>query len=293
MSRISRGKPGLDGKTQVLGVFGYPVEHSLSPAMHNAALKSLDLNCVYLPFSVRPEDLENALRSLTSLNLRGVNLTIPHKEAALKFMDHLDVSATDVGAVNTVSLNEGRLTGYNTDGTGFWAPLSDMGYSCENAHVVVLGSGGAARSVAFKLVREGAKITLVNRTVSRAEKLSLDLKQRYPECSVQVLGSEDQYLKDAVQQATLLVNTTKVGMYPHHENISPIEIDFLRSNLIVYDLVYNPRETCLLQGAHQRGCQTLNGVRMLVMQGAAAFEIWTGYLPDTEVMEHAILQCLP
>ncbi len=293
MSRIAHGKPGLDGKTKVLGVFGYPVDHSLSPAMHNAALNSLNLNCVYLPFMVRPEDLETALKSLSSLNLLGVNLTIPHKETALKFMDYLDDSAVEVGAVNTVNLHEGRLTGYNTDGTGFWAPLSDMHYSCENAETIVLGGGGAARSVAFKLVREGAKVTLVNRTLPRAEQLALELQQHYPECSVQVLGYENRHLKETIQQASLLVNTTKVGMYPHHENSSPIEIDFLTSNLIVYDLVYNPRETFLLQAARSKGCVTLNGVKMLVMQGAAAFEIWTGCRPDTEAMEQAILQCLP
>src|SRR5438067_769020 len=156
--------PPVSGRTKILGVFGFPVEHSLSPAMHNAAIAALGLDYLYIPFSVLPEDIGPAVRSITSLGIVGVNLTIPHKERVLPFLDRVAPEAQAVGAVNTVHNDKGILVGYNTDGEGFAGPLKAQGFECAGKRAVVLGAGGAARSVVYRLARDGAAITLVNRT---------------------------------------------------------------------------------------------------------------------------------
>lgn len=285
--------PPVHGKTQILGVFGFPVEHSLSPAMHNAAIAALGLSYIYLPFQVSPEHLEQAIRSLPALGIVGVNLTIPHKESVLPFLDDITEEAHDVGAVNTVHCVEGKLLGDNTDGRGFFTPLIERGVSISGKQVLVLGAGGAARSVVFRLVREGARVILVNRTRERAEQLAQDVAAAGFGAVVDVLDLSDRVrYAEATRQATLLVNTTRVGMFPHAEELPPVALEEFTPNLTVYDLVYNPIQTRLLQEAEQRGCPVLNGVKMLVGQGALAFERWTGVVPPRDVMENAVIEGL-
>jgi shikimate dehydrogenase len=289
--------PSVNGKTRILGVFGFPVEHSLSPAMHNAAIAALGLNYLYIPFSVLPEDIGPAIRSVVSLGIIGVNLTIPHKERVLPFLDRIAPEALAVGAVNTVHNDNGQLVGYNTDGEGFAGPLNELGFGLRGKRAVVLGAGGAARSVVFRLARENAAVTIVNRTLERAERLAEEARIATDfvrgGARVSCLDFCDRAgLRDALAGAELLVNTTSVGMSPHDGDLPPIPPQAFHPALFVYDLIYNPRETRLMAEARAAGCRTLNGVRMLAWQGAAAFEIWTGVRPDVRVMETAVEQQL-
>ena len=285
--------PLVRGDTRVVGVFGFPVEHSISPAMHNAAFAALRLSYIYVPFPVSPDALGSAIRSLPALGIVGVNLTIPHKENVLPFLDAITDEAREVGAVNTVHCIEGRLLGDNTDGRGFYEPLRALGLSLQGKQAVVLGAGGAARSVVFRLVREGTFVTLTNRTPERAERLAQDAANAGYGAQVRVLsGDREKELRNAVAGAELLVHTTRVGMHPTTEALPTVPLEAFHPNLLVYDLVYNPVETRLLQEARRRGCRTLTGVKMLVYQGAAAFERWTGIWPPTDVMEAAVLEGL-
>jgi shikimate dehydrogenase len=283
--------PAVRGTTKVVGVFGWPVAHSLSPAMHNAAFAELGLDFIYVPFPVAPEALGAALRNLSALGIVGVNLTIPHKESVLPFLEEITEEAQRIGAVNTVHCVDGRLVGDNTDGRGFYEPLREMGVPVAEQRVVVLGAGGAARAVVFQLVREGARVTLTNRTQERAERLAQAVYEAgYPADAVQTLPAEDfTGLADVLADASLLVHTTRVGMHPDTEALPPVPLHTFHANLCVYDLVYNPVETRLLQEARKRGCRTLTGVKMLVYQGAVAFQRWTGHWPPTDVMERAVL----
>ncbi len=286
--------PSVNGKTRILGVFGHPVEHSLSPAMHNAAIAALGLNYLYIPFSVLPDDIGPAIRSLTTLGIIGVNLTIPHKERVLPFLDRIAPEARAIGAVNTVHNDKGQLVGYNTDGEGFAGPLRAQGFNSAGKRAVVLGAGGAARSVVFHLARDGAAITLVNRTLHRAEILAAEVRAACGGAIVDCVDLDDAAgLTGALAGAELLVNTMSVGMSPNEADMPPIPPATLHPRLFVYDLIYNPRETRLLALARAAGCRTLNGVGMLVYQGAAAFEQWTGVRPSVAVMEKAVLANLP
>lgn len=285
--------PALSGSTAVVGVFGFPVAHSRSPAMHNAAFAALGLNYIYVPFPVAPEALGTAIRSLAALGIVGVNLTIPHKERVLPFLDELTEEARNVGAVNTVHQVDGRLLGDNTDGVGFYEPLRELGFEVEGRCVLLIGAGGAARSVAMRLAQEGARIVIANRTLERAQSLARDVARASGGLEPTVIGLDDSgVLARAVGAAELLVNTTKVGMAPEQEAPPPVPAGALHNGLMVYDLVYNPIETVLLREARSRGCRVLTGVKMLVYQGAAAFERWTGVRPPTDVMEAAVLSGL-
>lgn len=282
------------GTTHVVGVFGWPVAHSLSPPMHNAAFAALGLDWAYIPFPVAPENIGTAVQSLNALGIVGVNLTIPHKESVLPFLDEITDEARLVGAVNTVHCVEGRLLGDNTDGRGFYEPLRELGTSVAGKSVLVLGAGGAARAVVFQLAREGAKVFLTNRTQERADRLAQDVRNAgFPADTIQVIAAEDRpLLAEVTRAATLLVQTTRIGMHPESEALPPVPLDAFHTDLMVYDLVYNPVHTRLLQEARQRGCKTMTGVKMLVYQGAVAFQRWTGHWPPTEVMEQAVLRGL-
>ena len=289
--------PCVRGDTRVIGVFGHPVSHSLSPVMHNSALAALGLPYVYIPFAVTPDGLGTALRALAALGIVGVNLTIPHKVSALPFLDETTQEVRDVGAVNTVHCVNGRLLGDNTDGFGFYEPLSELSAAKMGSEAVVLGAGGAARSVAFQLARAGVRLTLANRTPERGSRLIECLAEAgLDRCAAGrhlALPLDDaDGIAHALGAANLLVNTTRVGMVPDHSGPPPVSPRSLHKGLVVYDLIYNPIESTLLKEARARGCRTLNGVKMLVYQGAAAFQRWTGHWPPTEIMEAAVLQAL-
>ncbi len=271
-------------------MFGCPVEHSLSPAMHNAAIAALGLHYTYIPFSVRPDDIGPAIHSLTTLGIVGINLTIPHKERVLPFLDEVAAEARAIGAVNTVHNVDGRLVGYNTDGDGFAAPLARLGWIPSGGVAVLLGAGGAARSVAHRLAREGASVVLANRTLERARCLADEVNALAGRQAANALDAGDrEALGAAVARADLLVNCTSVGMHPREDEMPDVPVQAFRAGLLVYDLIYNPPETALLRAARAAGAATLNGVQMLVHQGAAAFRIWTGMDPPVDVMERAVL----
>lgn len=273
--------------TRVTGVFGYPVRHSRSPAMHNAAFRALGLDVVYVPFEVHPDDLEMAIKGVRALGLLGVNLTIPHKEKVAQFLDWIDEEATRIGSVNTVHNVDGELRGYSTDGRGFIRALQAAGKSPKGSRAVILGAGGAARATAYALAQHGASVTIANRTFSRAVELAESLNP-VVEGEIKAVSLNGEAARKAISVADLLVNCTSVGMYPNVDE-QPIPSEWLHPNLFVYDQIYNPLETRLLRAAKRSGAQTANGVGMLVYQGAISFEIWTGQSPPLAVMERAVL----
>jgi len=274
----------ISGNTRICGVFGWPVRHSLSPPMQQAAFDALNLDWAYLPFAVAPENLERALRALPALGMAGVNCTIPHKESTCAIVNQVDAQAAAIGAVNTVTvLEDGRLEGMNTDARGFVDSLRlDGGFEPADRTVVMIGTGGAGRAMAFGLADAGvSELILVNRTLERAERLAEDL-HAYRKINVRAVkrGAEEEVA--ALAQADLLVNASSLGL--HDVDTLPADPAHLRSDAAVYDAVYTPQWTPLLQAAALRGLKTIPGLGMLARQGAIAFERWTGQKPDVQLM---------
>ncbi len=281
--------PVISGETKLVGLMGYPVEHSLSPKMHNAAFAVSDLQFIYIPFSVLPEDLGPAIRSLIPLGIVGVNLTIPHKERVLPFLDEISPEARAVGAVNTVVNRHGKLTGHNTDGVGFQNALIEFDYQVSGKHAIVLGAGGAARSIVHVLAAQCASVTVVNRSPERAQELVSSVQQVFPESVLNWLSLDDAVkLKEALIRSEVVINTTSVGMHPHVDVDAPVNPEVISSDSIVIDLIYNPVETKLLRESRIRGARTMNGLPMLVHQGAESFRIWTGCKPLISEMYSAV-----
>ncbi|HRE47201.1 MAG TPA: shikimate dehydrogenase [Aggregatilineales bacterium] len=275
----------MDGQTQLLGVMGYPIAHTLSPLMQNAALENLGLNWRYLPLLVHPEKLPDAVRGLSALGFRGVNVTVPHKVSIIPFLDSITDAVKIVGAVNTVRIDNatGKLEGLNTDMTGFLADIAANRVKIgSGAKVIVLGAGGAARAVGSGLVRSGCEVIFVNRTAEHADTLVEFLKKSWSGSKVSA-ASPDQLGTISVG-ATLIVNTTPVGMFPSVDRTPWVEDVPFPAGATVYDTVYRPLETRLMRDAKAAGLTTVGGVGMLVYQGAAAFEVWTGRRPNIEVM---------
>jgi len=286
---------GLDetmtGSTRVTAVFGYPVHHSLSPVMHNAAFGELGLDFVYVPCKVHPEGLGDAVRGIRALDMVGANLTIPHKEHVIKYLDRVSEEARIIGSVNTVVNRDGSLHGYSTDGIGFIKALECAGKSPKGSRAVILGAGGSARAIAYALLGLEARITILNRTHARAVELA-DVLNRFSGIeTVKAYALDSAEAGEAVRNADLLVNCTSVGMYPNVDE-QPIPSNWLHKDVFVYDQIYNPLETKLLKAARGVGASAANGVGMLVFQGASAFELWTGQTAPVKVMEHAVLKAL-
>lgn len=272
---------------------GWPVEHSLSPPMHNAAFDALRLNWRYVPCAVAPEHVGAALAGLRALGFAGANVTVPHKQAVIPHLDSLSDAARAIGAVNTIVVGaDGALHGDNTDADGFLASLREADCDPRGARVVLLGAGGAARAVAYALARAGVcQISLWNRTPARAQAIVDDLRPLFPHIAFVALPLPDD--PGAFDVAIdLIVNCTPVGMWPH-EGASPWPGAFpLPADCLVVDLIYRPQETLFLRQARAAGARALNGVGMLVHQGAAAFRLWTGVEPPVEVMREALLTAL-
>lgn len=285
--------PAVRGGSRVVGVLGYPVAHSASPPMHNAAFRALGLPWVYVPFAVAPDDIGAALAGVRALGLAGVNVTVPLKELVLPYLDQASARAQAIGSVNTVVNHNGRLIGDSTDGPGFLRALHELGAGdLQNETVVVLGAGGSARAVVHSLVAEaGANVVVANRSRERAD----DLAARFaPLGSVRAAPLTEEALREALRGARVLVNTTSIGMQHSKSEgaLPPVPPDALTPDLFVSDLVYNPAETPLLALARQRGCRIQNGVEMLVQQGAIAFQQWTGMVAPLDVMRRAVLSAL-
>ena len=273
-------------------IFGDPVEHSLSPVMQNAALQAAGIDGVYIPWRVRAPGLSAALDSLRWMeNFGGANVTLPHKEQAASLVDELSPEAASAGAVNTIVSTDGRLLGANTDGQGFLRSLQEEGgFVPRGRRAAILGAGGAARAVAWSLVEAGtAELLILNRTRERAELLADLVSQRLGVLALG-LGLGDPRTRGQLATCALLVNATPVGLHP--SDPPPIDPALLRPQLLVYDLIYRPRETALLREAKRMGCQVLGGLGMLLYQGALAFELWTGRKPPEQAMRTALLQAL-
>jgi len=272
----------VDGRTRVLGLFGYPVEHSLSPRMHNAALRHVGVNAVYVPFSVRPEDLEHALAGVRTLGLAGVNLTIPHKVAAVNLVDEVVPRAAAVGAINTVMNSDGCLIGDNTDLHGVTAALEEAGTTFQGKTVVIAGAGGAARASAFAGAFGGARqIVVLNRTRERAAELVRDLG----DCAALAGALSD--LPSWLGVTDILVNATPIGL---HEGDPPMtDLERLKPGSVVCDLAYRRGGTALISRAKELGFATVDGLAILVHQGAGSFTLWTGLDAPVDVMRKAVV----
>jgi len=280
----------ITGGTKLVGVIGDPVEHSRSPQMHNAAFEELGLDYVYVPFHVRAGRLRQAIEGLKALGVVGVNVTIPHKEGALELADEASEEAKLIGAANTLTFKGERVIADNTDGRGFLMALKAAGIEVPEA-VLVLGAGGTARAVTVALAREGVeKLTIANRTVSRAEELAGSLKKSFPALKVEVMPLEPSKLKEAVKESGLLVNATSVGM--KEDDPMLIDPEWLHPELAVYDVIYTPPKTKLVEAAERKGLRCAGGVDMLVYQGAISFEIWTGRKAPIDRMRSALLKAL-
>lgn len=283
----------ITGKTALVGVMGWPVEHSLSPAMHNAAFTELGLDWAYLPLPVDPANIPQAMQGLAALNFVGVNVTVPHKQAVIRYMDELSDAARIIGAVNTIHLKDGKYYGFNTDAVGFLNALLERGGNPKGMRVAVLGAGGAARAVVFSLCRAGAaEVTVFNRTAERAAFLVDDLAEAFPDSRLKFAPLTPESLSEICRQVDLMVNTTSVGMSPLAEHCPwPDEVP-LPGRAIVYDLVYNPLETTFLARARAAGATVIDGLGMLVHQGAYAFTQWTGQPAPLAAMRGACMNGL-
>ena len=279
--------------TRLAGIFGYPLGHSISPRFQQAAFDHCSLDVSYEAWPVAADSLEPEVRKLRDDGYLGANVTVPHKERVRSYLDDLDPLAEALGAVNTIVKEDGRLAGYNTDAHGFMEALRRDG-ACDpkGLTVLVLGAGGAARAAVFALVDAGvASLTISNRTLARAESLASEFEAA--SADVEAVPMEEPALAGACKKADLIVNTTSMGMrHGLAERETPLKASTIRTQTMVYDLVYNPAETPLLAEAKAAGAKTLGGLPMLVYQGAASFELWTGRPAPIEVMFEAARRAL-
>jgi shikimate dehydrogenase len=274
----------ITGKTAVYGIIGHPVKHSLSPLMQTEAFKEAGIDAVYVPFEVEPENLEEAVSGLRALSVKGFNVTVPHKERVAELLDFLTEDAEVLGAVNTVKNENGELTGYNTDAEGFLRSLIEEGVELSGKKVLMFGAGGAARAVGYALLKGGVKfLNIVNRNFSRAKAVAELLGKRG---NVLVYPLRKPTIEVLLKDADIIVNTTSVGM---KEDDPPLfDYSKIPEGITVVDIIYNPPETPLLKAARERGCKTVNGLGMLIHQGAVAFEIWTGKEAPVEKMREVL-----
>jgi len=281
----------ISGKTAVCGVIGDPIEHTMSPVMHNAAFKKLGLDYLYVPFRVRKEELGRAVEGMRALNIRGLNVTIPHKVAIIPLLDKLDPLVEKIGAVNTIVNDGGVLTGYNTDATGFLQALLEE-VEPEGKNIVILGAGGASRAVSFILAERGASLVILNRQLELdwAEELARRISQSFNK-EVKALILNEENLAVMLERADVLVNATSVGMSPKIDE-TPVPARLLKPGLIIFDILYNPVKTRLMKEAEVAGAQTIGGLDMLVWQGALAFEKWTGHKAPYDLMKREVIKAL-
>ncbi|MDP6047948.1 MAG: shikimate dehydrogenase [Candidatus Bathyarchaeota archaeon] len=278
---------------KVCFLLGYPVSHSMSAVMHNAAFQELELDYRYKLKSVPPDELGALVASELRRNeYAGGSITIPHKLAIMEHLNGIDSSALRIGAVNTIVNEDGWLKGYNTDGIGALRGITEVYGNVKDARVVIAGAGGAARAVGYQLSTVVQELTITNRTMDRAEELAVSLSAN-PECrgTVRSIPFERDSLRVAIEDADILVNGTPLGMHPKTDE-TPIPIEVLHPDLLVFDLVYNPIRTRLLREAERVGAAILSGVNMLVYQGVVAFKMWTGIDPPVETMKTAVLGAL-
>ena len=274
--------------TELIGLIGHPIKHSYSPFIQNYALELMNLDYVYLPFDVPAENLKNAVKAVLSLGLKGVNVTLPHKEKIIKFLDELSEEASIIGAVNTIVNDHGKLIGYNTDAYGILETLMPYKDKISGTKVTVIGAGGSARAVVYTLLRhfKPEEINIINRTHQRADTLvnDLSLKMRYDTFHTYELFPPDNV--ETLSNSRLIINATTMGMYPDIEDtITDIEASF-NEEQIVFDLIYNPTKSKFLRMAEMQGAKVVGGLKMLISQAAKSFELWTGVeMPVEKISE--------
>ncbi|MBN1399857.1 MAG: shikimate dehydrogenase [Anaerolineae bacterium] len=272
------------GSTCVVGVIGWPVEHSVSPPMHNAAFRALGLPWCYVPLPVRPARVSEAVLGARALGLKGLNVTVPHKQAVYALLDELSPAARAIGAVNTITFEDDRILGHNTDVGGFLRALREAGFEPQGCSALVLGAGGAARAVVYALGSVGAQVAILNRTLGRAVELARELSQALPEARFAAYPLNESHLGQYSAEVQLVINATPLGMWPQVDASPWPEAMPFPSEAFCFDLIYNPRETQLMRHARAAGARAADGLGMLVHQGAEAFECWTGARAPVEVM---------
>ncbi len=279
----------ISSKTKLLCLIGNPVEHSVSPQMHNAAFKELNLDFAHVSFKVEENELSDAIKGIKALGIKGGNVTIPHKTSVMKFLDDCNELSKDIGAVNTFVNDNGKLRGFNTDGIGALRALEENGISPKNKKVIIVGAGGASKAIAYVIAKENpAEIVVLNRTIDKAKLIADRINEKG---NVKALELISKNLKSELKDADILINCSSVGMYPNvHE--TPVPKEFLNKNAAVMDVIFNPLETRLLKEAKSVGAKAINGVGMLVNQGVLAFKIWTGKKAPAELMRKVAIESL-
>lgn len=284
----------IDGRTQLVGLIGWPVEHSLSPVMHNDAFAALKMNWSYLPLPVPSQRVNAAVSGLVALGFRGANVTVPHKQTVIPFLDEITPEAELIGAVNTIVVTgDGRSVGENTDAVGFVVALASAGFTVAGCHALIVGAGGAARAVVYALMESGARaVTILNRSIKRAQEIVERFSGGMQRTQLRAEALSAATLVSSAEDADLLVNATPVGMWPDVDrSIWPLETP-IPPHLTVFDLVYNPYQTRLLQQARVAKARTTSGLEMLVQQGARSFQLWTNRQAPIDVMRAACVQDL-
>lgn len=283
---MNGGKVMITGKTKKIGILGWPLGHSLSPLMHNAAFTALDLDYVYVPLPVQPENLAQAVAGLKAMDFTGANVTIPHKVAIMSYLDEIDPSAQFVGAVNTILIKEGKCIGYNTDSQGFIQSLTRKSVTIRGKKAVVIGAGGAARAVASGLIQNGIhQITIGARNSLKAQEFT----NFFPNFK-NLLGCnwQDSTFTNQVKECDILINSTPIGMSTSEKEELPILWENVNQDATICDLIYNPPMTAFLNSAQIRGYRIVNGAGMLVEQGALAFELWTDKQAPRTIMSNIV-----
>jgi len=280
----------ISGKTRLCGVIGDPIGHSLSPTIQNAAFSHLGLDFVFLAFPVKAADLENAMRGMRGLGIHGLNVTMPHKSAVIGCLDEVDFTVRFLDSANTILNRDGKLSGFSTDGVGALKALLEKGVALSGKKVTLLGAGGAAKAIAFVLAPEVGELAILNRSAEKAEELAETLGHMFNRKVVGGSLSPDA-IKENLRDSDVLVNATSAGMKPNISQ-SLVAPEWLKSDLAVMDIVYNPVETKLAKDAKAAGAKVISGVEMLIYQGAASFEIWTDHSAPIEVMRNAALNKL-
>ena len=278
----------IKGSTNIVGLIGHPVEHSFSPPMHNAAFGALGMDYAYVAFDVDPLNLKSAIEGAKSLNIKGFNVTIPHKIEVMKHLDGIDDVAGLIGAVNTIDFK--NMKGYNTDGIGAVKAIEEV-TSIKDKNVVVAGAGGASRAISFYIAKYGAEtLTILNRNVEKADSLAGDVLDS--DLIGDVKSDSISEIRSYIDDADILIDTTPVGMHPNVDAEPIVVAEDMHENLAVFDAVYNPNETVLIKESLKAGAKPVYGIKMLLYQGVESFKIWTGREPPVDVMEDALRKTL-
>ena len=265
----------IDTDTQLYCIFGNPARHSKSPVLHNACFQQHQINAIYLAFEI--DDISKGIAAMRSLNIKGASVTIPFKKSIMNHLDWIDNDALNIGAVNTVLNQEGKLSGFNTDFKAAITPLKPFGL--KNKTIYIIGAGGAAHAVAYGIHKEKGRLVIINRNKKRGQNLALKYKADF-------IPMDEVNKKNDINPDTI-INTTSIGMHPDIDNLA-FPSTHMQSQMVVMDIVYNPLKTKLLSEAQKKNCTTIDGLSMFIHQGAAQFKIWTGIAPDMKLMRKAL-----